>query len=81
MLVTEMIDRFGGVRELMRLLGCPITSVNNCIIRGRISFGMQQKMLTVAQENGIQVTPEEFFALERRPLEKGKKATKKRKRK
>ena len=60
--VEEVINRFGSQQRVAELLGIWQTAVSGWVRRGAIPAKRQQELLTIAQREGVTLTPEDFFA-------------------
>lgn len=60
--VEEVISRFGSQQRVAELLGIWQTAVSGWVRRGAIPAKRQQELLTIAQQEGVTLTPEDFFA-------------------
>ena len=60
--VEEVISRFGSQQRVAELLGIWQTAVSGWVRRGAIPAKRQQELLTIAQREGVTLTPEDFFA-------------------
>ena len=56
-----IIKKFGGTRPAAMLLGLPPSTVQSWIKAERIPAKRQPVVLAAAQENGIDLTPADFF--------------------
>lgn len=56
-----VIEKFGGVPSLARLLSKPIRTVQSWKDVGRIPTKHQQALLDAAAVNGIALSPSDFF--------------------
>ncbi len=68
--VEEVISRFGSQQRVAELLGIWQTAVSGWVRRGAIPARRQEQLLTIAQQEGVKLTPEDFFAV-RTPQEGG----------
>lgn len=60
-LVEQIIKKFGTQERLAALLGCRQSVIAGWKRRGVIPVRQQPRVLKVAQENGIDLTPNDFF--------------------
>jgi hypothetical protein len=51
-----VVQTFGGVRRLARLLGCDASTVSRWSTTGRVPSGMQQQVLQLAWDHGHDLT-------------------------
>ena len=72
--VEDVISRFGSQQRVAELLGIWQTAVSGWVRRGAIPAKRQEQLLTIAQREGVKLTPEDFFA-KRSPLTKGPSAS------
>ena len=63
MTVEEVIGRFGSQQRVAELLGIWQTAVSGWVRRGAIPAKRQEQLLTIAQREGVKLTPEDFFAI------------------
>ncbi|NJO38787.1 MAG: crotonyl-CoA carboxylase/reductase [Rhizobiales bacterium] len=61
--VEEVISRFGSQQRVAALLGIWQTAVSGWVRRGAIPARRQEQLLTIAQREGVKLTPEDFFAV------------------
>lgn len=61
--VEDIITRFGSQQRVAELLGIWQTAVSGWLRRGAIPAKRQEQLLTIAQREGITLTPADFFAL------------------
>jgi crotonyl-CoA carboxylase/reductase len=61
--VEDVIGRFGSQQRVAELLGIWQTAVSGWVRRGAIPAKRQAQLLTIAQREGIKLTPEDFFAV------------------
>jgi hypothetical protein len=61
--VANIIEKFGTQERLAALLGCRQSVIAGWKRRGVIPSRQQPRVLQVAQENGIDLTPNDFFEL------------------
>ncbi|HYE49992.1 MAG TPA: hypothetical protein VEB20_10420 [Azospirillaceae bacterium] len=58
---SHIIDKFGGITPLARRLNKPITTVQKWKTSGFIPARHQQDVLDAAREDGLSLTPADFF--------------------
>ena len=59
--VEEVISRFGSQQRVAELLGIWQTAVSGWVRRGAIPARRQEQLLTIAQQEGVKLTPEDPF--------------------
>ncbi len=60
--VEQMINRFGSQQRVAELLGIWQTAVSGWVRRGAIPTRRQAQLLTIAQREGVNLLPADFFA-------------------
>ena len=60
--VEQVISRFGSQQRVAELLGIWQTAVSGWVRRGAIPSRRQEQLLTIAQREGHQLAPADFFA-------------------
>ncbi len=60
--VERVIGRFGSQQRVAELLGIWQTAVSGWVRRGAIPAKRQEQLLTIAQREGINLAPADFFA-------------------
>ena len=60
--VEQVISRFGSQQRVAELLGIWQTAVSGWVRRGAIPSRRQQQLLTIAERQGIRLSPADFFA-------------------
>ncbi len=61
--VERVIGRFGSQQRVAELLGIWQTAVSGWVRRGAIPAKRQEQLLTIAQREGINLSPADFFAV------------------
>ncbi len=51
-----VVQMFGGVRKLARLVGCDPSTISRWQATGRVPSGMQRQVLQLAWEHGLDLT-------------------------
>ncbi|MGH6692201.1 MAG: Cro/CI family transcriptional regulator, partial [Gammaproteobacteria bacterium] len=59
--VEQVIERFGSQQRVAELLGIWQTAVSGWVRRGAIPARRQEQLLHVAQRDGIELSPADFF--------------------
>jgi hypothetical protein len=54
--VAEILDSLGGKKEIAKLVGITLTSVNHWILVNRIGIKNRPKILQIAKEKNINLT-------------------------
>ena len=60
--VEQIINRFGSQQRVAQLLGIWQTAVSGWVRRGAIPTRRQAQLLTIAQREGVNLSPADFFA-------------------
>ena len=66
---SRVVDRFGGQSKLARLLGKNQSTVQYWTTTGRIPTKWHQRLLALAQEQGVSLSPSELVAIPEAPPE------------
>ena len=61
--VEQIIGRFGSQQRVAELLGIWQTAVSGWVRRGAIPAKRQAQLLSIAQREGIALSPADFFAV------------------
>src|SRR5918992_2575387 len=61
--VEHIIGRFGSQQRVAELLGIWQTAVSGWVRRGAIPAKRQAQLLTIAQREGVALSPADFFAV------------------
>jgi crotonyl-CoA carboxylase/reductase len=61
--VEDVINRFGSQQRVAELLGIWQTAVSGWVRRGAIPAKRQEQLLRIAQQEGVDLTPADFFAV------------------
>src|ERR687898_2512882 len=61
--VEQIIGRFGSQQRVAELLGIWQTAVSGWVRRGAIPARRQAQLLSIAQREGIALSPADFFAV------------------
>ena len=61
--VEQIIGRFGSQQRVAELLGIWQTAVSGWVRRGAIPARRQEELLGIAQREGIELSPADFFAV------------------
>lgn len=61
--VEHVINRFGSQQRVADLLGIWQTAVSGWVRRGAIPARRQQQLLTIAQREGVDLEPADFFGI------------------
>jgi hypothetical protein len=60
-IASEIIEKFGGQSALARLMGKSQSTIQNWVAKGTIPTKWQQPILELAQKQGIDLQPKDFF--------------------
>ena len=63
--VDQIVEAFGGVRPMARRLGKSPSTVGSWKDRGTIPDAEKPEVLAAAQEDGLPLTPADFFPVVR----------------
>lgn len=68
--VDRIVTTFGGVRSLARRMGKPSSTVSGWVSRGSMPDDEKAAVLAIAQADGLNLSPQDFFPFERMPPNK-----------
>lgn len=57
----NIVDKFGGPRQMARLTGYPVSTIASWLSRAAIHDDHKPTILKAARENAIALGPEDFF--------------------
>lgn len=59
--VSQIIDRFGGIRPMASALGYPVSTVHSWKVRGSIPDSSKMEIIAKSDQLGLGLQIEDFF--------------------